>query len=261
MSKIFSDLVSVWKEKPVWLFFALSLASGLSNIPPIQKNAWWLWGIPTLLGMIFYLIGSIGVTYIAYCVFIGKPVIFLEIFQVIRKSFRRVIAVFLGAVVLFIPCVCSIPFSLKQPLQPSYISQHLSLVLWPYYLFIAILYFSVAEIVINDSGIRKSVKNAWYLFISHLRDVALMGIIAMAIGQLANILIGMVAVLTQSNFELKALSTIDYINPALSMSDNIFYHSATTVSSAVLSICITTIFVFAYLKYVGMMATPKPLPK
>jgi len=251
-------LSDIWKEKTIWLFVALSLAQGLFNIPLTEKNLWWLWGILSVIGLVFYFACNIGVPFITYCVFIGEPVTIPKTFQAVRKSFKRIVTLFLGAVILVIPCICSTSFfSLNQPLQPSYISQHPFWILWPWYFFTAFFYFSIAEIVIKDFGIRKSVKNAWRLFSSHLKDAVLMGIIVVTVGWLTNTFIGMLIMLIQSGFDTTSLNTIDYINPALSFSGNIFYYSATAISSAMLSTYTTIIFVFAYLKYNGITATRK----
>ena len=62
-------------------------------------------------------------------------------------------------------------------------------------------HFLVAEVVVNDSKIGKSMENAWDLFIENLAVLFVIGIILSSILYALDITISMATILVQYNFD------------------------------------------------------------
>jgi hypothetical protein len=119
----------------------------------------------------------------------------------------------------------------------------------PLSIFTAWFYFLFAEIIINGFGIRKSLKNATSVFVAHFGAMALQGIIIWGTGQIISIILGMTAMLIQSNFNVTALSTLNYVHPSASFSHNNLYRFVDMLWTIIWIAFATSSFMCAYVKY------------
>jgi hypothetical protein len=252
---------NIWKEKILWAFSALNFAYPLIRLVfPIQKADGLLSSLSNLviISVLIYLIfvRIIGVTYILYWKTVGNSINILTVFQKIRNLFWRIATSTFVFFLFFALCIAlclamaSMVFMTK-PLEFSDIPWTLNLSLRVLSIFSAPYYFLLAEIIVNDSGIRKSIESAWDLFLENFVNLATIGIILSIIWYGVNLVISTTTILTQYNFDFAALSRLNFIFPQSSSINNKFYPWAVTIAETVWYTFNISVFMVAYLKYRG----------
>jgi len=246
---------NLWKEKLLWLFSALLLVVPLIRlIIPIQKSVDFVSSFFNLaesfVSFFLVFVSYTGVAYVAYCIITRNPINIQTALQGVEKFFGRIVASTFLYFLILSPFLClAFIFSFKQPPQISDFSHGFFFVSIPLSIFTALWYFLFAEIIMNDSSIRKSVKTVWSVFTDHFTVLAGIGIVLASTWYVINVTIGMAAILTQYNFDLTALSKLDYISPNLSFTGNNLYTLVIVIAQTLWRTYSTTIFILAYLKY------------
>lgn len=254
---------NIWKEKILWLFSGLYFISQITLIfSPTQKELGLLLLCLLLFGFLITIYlsyaGSIGVTYIASRIIVGNSVNIQMVFQAIGNFFWRVVASILLFSLFVVVCLglFFILFIKKLP-QFSELPLIIFIVSILSSFFIAPGYFIFSEIIVSDSGIGKSLENAWNLFIDNFVVLAAIGFILSSIFHIANVTIGALIILFQHNFDFSALSKFSFFMPQLSLLDNKLYNLHNFLVLAVFGTVWNTfsrsIFMLAYLKYRGQI--------
>ena len=140
-------------------------------------------------------------------------------------------------------------FYFKRPLHLLDYSRYFFLISMLLSVFIAPWYFLVAEVVVDNSKIGKSMENAWDLFIENFAVLFVIGIILSSILYALNITISMATMLVQYNFDFTALGKLDFIAPSLPYVGNKLYLLVILIAGAAWRTYSTSIFMVAYLKY------------
>jgi hypothetical protein len=117
--------------------------------------------------------------------------------------------------------------------------------------------FSIFGFFENDWGIRQSIANAWSLFTSHFRVLALLGILILILFRICFAVSGMVTVLLQSGFDMASLSNLNYIDPSTTLGENGLFMFINGVNQIIFTTFSTSVFVLAYLKYRGVRIPSK----
>jgi hypothetical protein len=255
---------NIWKEKFLWLFSGVFFISQIPLfITPNQKS------LGLLLSCLFFVgsfisiylsyTGRIGVTYIASRIIAGNPVNIQMVFQATRKFFWRVVAstllfsLFFGLIVVVCLGLFFTIFIKKLP-QFSDLPLIFFIVSIPLSFFMAPRYFIYSEIIVSDSGIGKSMENAWNLFIENFVTLAVIGFILSSVFYIANVTVGTLIILFQHNFDFSALSGFNFFMPQLSFSDNKLHNFLVlAVFGTVWNTFSISIFMLAYLKYRGQI--------
>jgi len=243
---------NIWKEKIIFLFAALVFVSVLFRLLSFSPAMGWSYFIEFLTIFILMCASYIGTTYIAYCVSIGKPVTIGKTLQVVRKSLLRITGLFILMLMAILPFFIAFyvySISAHQPDPTSAIVQGVYLAALPLSIFTAWSYFLFAGIIINGFGIRQSLKNATNVFIAHFGAMALLGIIIWGSGQIINIIQGMAAMLIQSNFDVTALATLNYVHPSATFPHNNLYKLVGMLWGIIWVAFAASCFICAYVKY------------
>jgi len=224
---------NIWKEKILWIFSALILVDPLIRLVfPLQKSSALL---PSFLNLVISFVSLyllyvriIGVTYIVYWETIGNPVNIHTVIQKVRNLFWQVVTSTFLFFLLVALCIalCLVMVSIvfmTKPLQFSDTPRILNLAMLALSIFSAPQYFLLAEIIVNDSGIRKSIEAAWELFLENFVKLTKIGIILSIIWYGINLVISTTTILIQYNFDFAALSRLNFIFPQFSSIDNKFY--------------------------------------
>jgi hypothetical protein len=251
---------NLWKEKILWLFSALFLAAALiSFITPTQNLlSAILYFVGNLISLTLVYISNIGITYVAYFIAAGNPVSIQETFQVSRKFFWRVIAsscVFFLFFIVFFLLLCLLPvfiFYFKRLPQLSGFSNYFFFISIFLPIFSAPWYFLLAEIVVNDSKIGKSMENAWDLFIENFAVLVVIGFILSIMLYAINVTLGVTTLLIQNDFDFSALSKLNFIAPQLLFVNNSFYKLGSMITNTLWRTYSISIFMVAYFKYRGL---------
>jgi len=248
---------NIWKQNTIWLFGALPILFQLysaSQSKPVQD----LFGaflslVALLILIILSLLNIIGVRYLAYCFSIGKPANIQEAVSAVRKFSGRVIGCSCLGFLILSPCLLLIlGISMDNTTQPPHISNTVTLMLLLLSIFDALLDFSFFGFFANDSGIRKNLKDAWTLFTAHFGVLAILGILLVIIFRMFSIAAGLSTLLIQSGFDIASLSTLDYINPSMSLSKNILFVLINGLGQTVFNVFGASVFALAYQKYSGV---------
>jgi len=247
----------IWKQNTIWLFSALPILDQLFRaiqIKPEQNlSGSLLLLVEVFISTILSLISFIGVPYLAYCFSIDKAVTIQETLIAIRKFSGRVMGCSCLGFLILSPCIfLALAISIDNSTQPPQLSNKAVLMFLPFSLFSAIFYFSLFGFFANDSGIRKSIKDAWALFTAHFRVLAILGIILVVVFNIYSAAAGISTVLIQSGFDITSLSKLDYINPFTSLSGNVLFVLIYGIGRIIFTVFSASVFVLAYLKYNGV---------
>lgn len=254
---------NIWKDKILWVFSSLVLIDPVIRlVVPIQRNVDLtssLFNLLESLAAIYFMFMSYaGVSFIAYCISIGKPVDIQTAFQAATKLFWRVIALTFLLFLFIAPCLFVVfIFSFKQPPQIADFAHNFFFMSIPLSIFAAMWYFIITETIANNSKIGKSLKTAWTVFTDNFVSLAIIGLVLAFASYTTNVSISTVTMLSQNSFDITAFSKLDFISPHLSLTDNNFYKLATTTAQAIWRTYSTTLFTFAYLKYSGVKVSKK----
>lgn len=250
---------NLWKEKILWLFSSLVLIDPLVRfVIPIRNNNNLLLSLLNFVISLIFLalmfIGYTGATYVAYSISIGNSVGIQETFQAAKRFFWRTLGstcLFSLFFILFL-ILCLLPvfiFYLKRPPQISDFSRNFFFISMFLSVFTALWYFLLAEVVVKDSGIGKSLENAWDLFIENFAVLAVIGITMSIVGQVMNVTVTTTIILIHYDFDFLALTKFDLIVPQLSFMDSKLFLLGATMLNVVWRTYSTSIFMVAYLKY------------
>jgi hypothetical protein len=250
---------NLWKEKLLWLFSGLVLIDPLLRflIPTQTSNNFLLSLLNLVVSFVFLVVTFIsytGTTYVAYSIAAGNPVSIQETFQVAKKFFWRTFSstclFSLFFILFFVLCFLSIfIFYFKRSPQSSDFSYFFFFISMFFSIFAAPWYFLLAEIVVNDSKIGKSMENAWNLFIENFAVLAVIGIILSIMLYAINVTLGVTTLLIQNDFDFSALSKFNFIAPQLFFLNNNLYRLESTITYILRHIYSISIFMVAFLKY------------
>ena len=248
---------NIWKQKIIWLFGALpilvQLFSALQikyepNLPGVLLSL-----VDILMSIILTWFSFIGVPYLAYRFSIGRAADVQETLSAIRKFSARVIGCSCLVFLILSPCLLLIlGSSMDNTTKPPHISNTAILALIPLSIFSALGSFSFFGFFANDSGIRKSLKDAWALFIAHFGVLAMLGIILIIIFRIFSAAAGISTLLIQSGFDITSLRKLDYINPSMTLNRNILFVLINGLGQTIFSVFNASVFALAYLKYSGV---------
>lgn len=167
MSEIFALMhlawESIWKQKNIWLFSALPVAAQFfpSNRPEPDSSFLQILFIllNSLVFILFWLAGTIGVPYLSYRFAIGKPATIGETLMAIRKFSGRVLKLSCLTVIVLIPCLFSVWVISAQNSRPLVsFSNNLALAALPISIFIPLWDFSIAGFFARNLKIREKHK-------------------------------------------------------------------------------------------------------
>jgi hypothetical protein len=174
---------NIWKNKILWGFSFLILIEPLIRlVVPVQQSVDLLsslFNIFVSLASLYLIVMSFaGVSFITYCVAIGKPVDAQIAYQASKALFWRFVTLTFVLVLFIAPCLCSVfIFSYKQPLQIVDLAHNFFFTSIPLSIFAAIWYFVATETIANGSKIGKSLKAAWTVFTYNFSSLAIIGVL------------------------------------------------------------------------------------
>jgi hypothetical protein len=263
MSTITSFFQQSWnlfyKEKSIWLFvISVLILPIIGEIIPNQEGAA---ATSNLFGSIeavttpfIKIIDYIGVLFILNSFTAGKRIAIGDIFRVVKKSFGKVVAVSMLLLLIFM-LLFVFPFgyviAFSSPMQPSQVTPYIYFLSAFLATFIALFYFPIIETIINNSGILKSIKIAWEVFIKHPISLLFIGFINSSLFVIVTTLFGMTSLLLQNNFSWSSISIVDTFNPFLLFTDNTHALLRITyqIVLSILDMYAFSVFVLAYLHY------------
>jgi hypothetical protein len=248
---------NIWKQNNIWLFSVLALLNHLFHIILIKyESTFYITTAVGVITIILSFVGVSGVPYLAYCFSVGKPASIHETLTAVRKFSGRAIGCSCLTLLILSPflllfLVISINISSKY----DQISNSMALLSLPLSVFVAMWYFSMFGFFANDWGIRRSISGAWTLFVSHVKTLAMLGVISAIIIRIYIAVSIMLTVLIQSGFTITSLNKLNYISPSSSLSSNILFLLISYIGSIIYFPFSTSFFILAYLKYSGVKMT------
>jgi hypothetical protein len=253
---------SIWKQRTIWLFSALPFISDFL-FPFVERQGVNLSGAAnslaaSMISMILLAVEVIAVPYLAYSFFTGKPVTIRETFSAVGHFGVRVLLTGCLGLLSIAPCIVLVlVISLDRSTQPPQLFNRFYVLLLPLSLLSAMFYFPMFEFFAKDHSIRQSIKEAWTLFTSHFRVLGTLGITMTLVYSVFSLAAGLLTVLLQSGFDVAALRTLNYINPAASLHGNLLFLFFVGVAQIIYTALAASVFVLAYLKY---SEEKQPLP-
>ena len=202
---------------------------------------------------VFYLLllGTVGVSFIAYCSAIEKQVDLETAFRASQTLLWRFLAISFLLLVSVAPVVGILAFSLWQFLGIRDVDRTLILAVIPISMFTAVWYFALTETIANDTKIIPSLTSAWRVFTHNFVLLASVGLLLILGLRVMIFFISMAAVLVQTNFDVSAISKLDFLVPRLSFSNDQFNNLIAAVPQAIWQTYAASIFTVAYLKNRG----------
>lgn len=261
MADIFSFLKTgwenIWKNKSLWGFGFLMLIEPIIHIFVPYQTSTELFSslrsfVISLLSLYLSIWSMAGVSFISYRSAIGETVSLKAAYQSSKHIFWRVVGLMFALLLILSPFMCAVfIYSFKDPPQVTDFAHNFVVISMPLSALSAIFYFSLAEIIINDSKIGKSVKSAWIVFTRHFAVLIAIGLLLAITSYLTNIIFGAGLMVAQNNLDILSLKQFDFFSPYLSFTDNNFYTLANTILTIFWRTYITSVFTVAYLKYNG----------
>jgi hypothetical protein len=249
---------NIWKNRVLWLFSSLVLIDPLLRLViPIQKSNDLTSSLLKLVigfaSIYFMFMSYAGVSFVAYCIAIGKPIDFQTAFQSAGTLFWRIIGLTFLLFVFVAPFLCSVfVLTFKQPPQITDFAHNFFFAAIPLSIFAAMWYFPITEMIVNGSKIGNSLKTAWTVFTHNFVKLAIIGLLTGGVFYVINLFVSMATVLVQNSFDFSALKALDFISPHLSFTGNNYYSLITTMAQTAWHTYSTSIFTLAYLKYSGV---------
>lgn len=265
MADILFFMKSGWKN--IWTHKNILLWSGLTLFPLIfyfyqPSTSWGVFDLALSLfllatHLIIIMISLIGVPYLAYCYITGQGATMQETLSAIRKFFWRAIGCSCLGLTLFLPIVFFVIISSIDG-QTGRFEIPSRIFLWslPLSAISAFWDFVLFGFFANDWGIRKSLQNAWFLFKANFNTLAVLGITITLLYGSYSALSGTITVLLQSNFEIDALSQLNYLNPATTLAGNLTFSTIYGIGNVLLIPFRASIFASAYTKYSDSASIP-----
>jgi len=214
---------NTWKQKTIWLFSALYIVPQLlfqvfpfkpeSNLLSLSLSAG-----KFFISVFLWLISTIGIPYLAYCFAIGKTVNIHEVLLAINKFSGRAIRFSCLSILMLVPCLfLVVAYSTRNSTFPANLSTNFFLISLPLSIFGSIWDFSILGFFAKDLGIRKSLKEAWTIFMHHFGILALLGLTLTATFTILRAAVGILTFLIRSGFKAAFISNLDFINPQASL--------------------------------------------
>lgn len=245
---------NIWKQKTIWLFSALPVITQffLPTYNRGEKNLslLLLYLVVSITYLILWVISLIGVPYLAYMFSMGSSASIQETLEAVKKFSMRIIGFSCVGFLLLVLCVfftAGIAMRSSQPAPQAFITA--GLVLMPLSVFSGLWDFTVFGLFENDWGIRKSIKNAWNLFISHFAVLAILGIGFVIVWRISTAILGVVTVLLQSGFDAASLQSLNFVNPSMTLGKNTLFILMNGINQTIYNTLSPSVFVLAYLKY------------
>lgn len=254
---------NIWREKFLWLFSSLSFISYIvspvfSSQREMSLSLSCLLFLGSLALMSLSYAGRIGVAYVASRVIVGSQVDVSMVFQAIRRFFWRVLfatllfSLLLGIFVLVCLGLVFILFMEKLSRADLPLMFFIAIIFLSF--FTAPIQFIFSEIIVGDSGIWKSIQNAWNLFNKNFGVLAVSGALLSIAFHIVNASMGMLIILFQHHFDLSALHGFSVFTPQLSLLNNTTYNFlVSAVFGTAQNTFSTCLFMLAYLKYKGQV--------
>jgi len=245
---------NIWKQRIIWFFSVLKVLQLLFNFNQVKRSTDLLTNLVFLvLELVFTglsIVGAIGIPYIAYNLLIGKFVTTSEVFSAVRKFFGRALGCSCLSLLAASPLlVWILATSINIQTRTLEIPNKVSVGLLFFSIFNALWYFTLSGFFKNNWGIRKSFSEAWLLFINHFGALAILGLLVAVVSRAYYTLSGVLTVLFQSGFTLTALSTLNVLNPSISLGKNFLFVLINSVGYVMFFPLSASIFIAAYLKY------------
>lgn len=254
---------SLWKNRIIWLFSALALMEPFNRVIfPISNKAslsWSLLGLAiSFASFYFVFLSTAGVSFVAYCVAIDKPVDLWAAFQTATDLFWKVVGISFLVVLMIVPCFfLGLIISYKGSFQIASFAHTLFFLYIPLSVFSAMGYFPVTEIIASKSTIRRSLRTSWSVFTHHFISLAIIGLVLTIALYLTTLVTSIVTILLQNSFDFAVLSKFDFISPQLSITNNSVYKLIIAVEQTVWRTYNISIYTLAYLKYISVQASKK----
>jgi hypothetical protein len=245
---------NLWKNRILWIFSSLTLIIPiLSLIAALPKSSNLLSSLLNLVLSLasgyFIFMSTAGASFVAYCILVEIPIEYDTAYTASHQLFWRIVAVSFLLLVFIAPFVYIITLIFQKVLQIRNSSQYLFISSIPLFIFEAMRYFPITDIIANDSKLGKSLKTAWTLFSQNFSILAIVGLLLITGLRVINLSFGMFIMLFQNNFELSSIGKLNFMNPYLSFPNNNFYVLVSTVTQAIWQTYSISIFSFAYLRY------------
>ena len=244
---------AIWKQKILFLYYAAFLFAIQFSpyIRYLQDNFLWLRCLLapyTLVILPISLIaGLIGGIFVSHKITQSEPFLFDDIVQAIKKHFWRFTKLF-----LFIELILAIPLLgyFIQNWTKSFTSTlYVFLFLVTSFLFTGLWLFTLAEFLIKNKRVFKSISSAWKMFSKYSSVLVTMGIIYYGMWYVSNIIIVAIFEFVQSNFSFSTLIKINFLSPGSSLQQNLAYLLPTYLVSIFLRAFTNTSFMYAYHQY------------
>ncbi|MGE5378069.1 MAG: hypothetical protein ACM3XO_23660 [Bacteroidota bacterium] len=257
---------NLWKNKFLWVFSSLVLIDPLVRLlVPISKYDDLPSALSYLVLNLFFaylsFMSAIGISVVAYCIAIGKPVNIKTAFRSSTDIFWRVTGVIFLLFIIVSPCwIIAFIISYKQPFQIADLAHSFFFLTVLLSMFVAMSYFPITEIIANDSKIGKSLKVAWSVFTYNFLILAFISLGLTLASYITSIIISMVTILVQYRFDFIVLSKLDFISPQLTIPDNNLFKLVIAINRAVWRTFGASIFTFAFLRYGGAKMRERSTP-
>jgi hypothetical protein len=253
---------NIWKQKTIWLFSALPALTGLFfrtyNRDEQNLALLCLYLVIIVMVMVLSVVGFIGLRYQAFNFSVGRSATVQETLDAVIIFSGRIIGCSALGLLLLAPCfLLVVGIALNNSMQSSQVSNMLLVAFLPLSIFSCLWDFSIFGFFENDWGIRQSIANAWSLFTSHFRVLALIGILMLVLFRICFAATGILTVLLQSGFDMASLSNLNYIDPSTTLGENGLFMFINGVNQIIFNTFSTSVFVLAYLKYRGVKIPSK----
>jgi hypothetical protein len=245
---------NIWQQRAIWLFSALPELNSFTRVLQNRQPTESLWILVSLAGsiltLILFITGTIGVPYLAYRFSTGKPVTSREALSAVGEfGVRLILSGCLGFLVIA-PCfLLALGLSLDTSTQPPQLLNRFFVLILPLSLLSAMFHFPLFEFFAKDAGIPQGIRESWKLFASHFRVLAVLGILFAGVYQVMYAASGLLTVLLQSGFDVPALRSLNFVNPSASLSGNVLFLSISGGLQMILTAWNASIFALVYLKY------------
>jgi hypothetical protein len=204
----------IWKDKWIWFSSLLvSLATFLSYQSSSMAKYLFCLSFPIdLLALLGTLLGGIGIVYTSYHIAKGEKVDLAGLWKAGKNTIGRVTAIIFLAVV---PFICFIFLIFAFSYNGSSKSTDYSNPLWIITLFLISLFPSLISlldigVIIDNLGIRKSIRKGFTLFVEHFVICLTISLVVCFIAAIINLASASISLFAKSNFNPNALSGLNY---------------------------------------------------
>lgn len=247
---------NLWKNRIIWLFGFVGLIDPLLSLydPFPEITDLTSASINLAAGLVvFYLLllGSVGVSFIAYGSAIEKQVNLETAFRASQNLWWRCLAVSVLLLVFVAPVIGILAFSLWQFFAIRDVDRVLVLAVVPLSMFTAVWYFAIAETIANNTKVIQSLTSAWTVFTRNFAPLATMGLLLIIGLRVMILIISMAVIFIQNKFDVAAINQLDFLVPRSSFSNDQFYNLMAAVPQAIWQTYAASIFTVAYLKNRG----------